>query len=76
MTSQQLSQLVKDSVPPRQGLSHIMDNVSEYYNAVCLSASQSDQSGFVSPASVSLPVAKIIPLLSSQVRQHKSRLHN
>ena len=56
-----------------------MDNVSEYYNAVCLSASQSDQSdqsGFVSPASVSLPVAKIIPLLSSQVRQHKSRLHN
>merc|ERR1719150_3489382 len=51
----------------RQGLSHIMDNDSEYYNAVCLSASQSDQSGFVSPASVSLPVAKIIPLLSSHV---------
>jgi len=57
----------------RQGLSHIMDNVGEYYNTAGLSHCSSQtksslqDSGFVSPATISLPVAKIIPLLSSQV---------
>ena len=56
----------------RQGLSHILDNVGEYYNTTGLSTpSPRDKtclnSGFVSPATISLPVAKIIPLLSSQV---------
>ena len=53
-----------------------MDNVSEYYNTAGLSHSERTEdktslhhdSGFVSPATLSLPVAKIIPLLSSQVR--------
>ena len=51
-----------------------MDNVSEYYNTTGLShrdktedKSSLHDSVFVSPASLSLPVAKIIPLLSSQV---------
>ena len=56
----------------RQGLSHILDNVGEYYNTTGLSTpSPRDKtclnSGFVSPATISLPLAKIIPLLSSQV---------
>ena len=52
----------------------MMDNVSEYYNTAGLSHSERPEdksslhdSGFVSPATLSLPVAKIIPLLSSQV---------
>ena len=51
-----------------------MDNVSEYYNTAGLSLSDKTEdksclhdSVFVSPATLSLPVAKIIPLLSSQV---------
>ena len=61
----------------RQGLSHILDNVGEYYNTTGLSTSRdktSLHSGFVSPATISLPVAKIIPLLSSQVRRDLSDL--
>ena len=52
----------------------MMDNVSEYYNTAGLSHTDKSEdksslhdSVFVSPASLSLPVAKIIPLLSSQV---------
>ena len=51
-----------------------MDNVSEYYNTAGLSHSDKTEdksclhdSVFVSPTTLSLPVAKIIPLLSSQV---------
>ena len=51
-----------------------MDNVSEYYNTTGLSHNDKTEdksclhdSVFVSPATLSLPVAKIIPLLSSQV---------
>jgi len=63
-----------------QGLSHLLDSVAEHYSAVGHvqppgvklphksddSESDSD-SGFVSPASISLPVAKLIPILSAQV---------
>ena len=65
----------------RQGLSHIMDNVSEYYNTTGLSHQDNTpdksclhDSVFVSPTALSLPVAKIIPLLSSQVRSVIARL--
>ena len=58
-----------------------MDNVSEYYNTTGLSHKDSTEdksslhdSVFVSPTSLSLPVAKIIPLLSSQVRSVIARL--
>ena len=51
-----------------------MDNVSEYYNTTGLSHQDNSpdktclhDSVFVSPTALSLPVAKIIPLLSSQV---------
>merc|ERR1711879_240516 len=49
------------------------DNVSEYYNTTGLSHQDTPDktclhdSVFVSPTALSLPVAKIIPLLSSQV---------
>ena len=60
----------------RQGLSYIMDNVTDYYNSVGQSDRQDvvknknslHDSGFVSPANITLPLAKIIPVLSSQVR--------
>ena len=58
----------------------MMDNVSEYYNTAGLSHTDKSEdksslhdSVFVSPASLSLPVAKIIPLLSSQVRSLSER---
>jgi len=62
----------------RQGLSHIMDSVGEYFHSVSnaehkdqvknMSKDSLNDSGFVSPATVSLPFAKIIPILSSQIK--------
>jgi len=58
----------------RQGLSHVMDNVGEYFNRQTeknipdtTDKRSLQDSGFVSPASISLPLAKIIPVLASQV---------
>lgn len=60
-----------------QGLDHLLDRVAEHYAEVGDSGwmekkdgdSESDSdSGFLSPISVSLPVAKLIPILSAQVR--------
>ena len=50
-----------------------MDNVADYYNFSGQADNPPDSknslhdSGFVSPANISLPLAKIIPVLSSQV---------
>lgn len=62
----------------RQGLAHLLDKVADYYTAAgqCPpprptkdSGSESDSdSGFVSPVSVSLPVAKLLPIMAAQVR--------
>jgi len=60
-----------------QGMDHLLDRVSEHYTHQGSSGwmetkesnSESDSdSGFVSPVSISLPVAKLIPILSAQVR--------
>jgi len=62
----------------RQGLAHLLDKVADYYTAagqsplarpIKDSGSESDSdSGFVSPVSVSLPVAKLLPIMAAQVR--------
>jgi peroxin-3 len=65
----------------KQGLGYTVDKIAEYYAAVGLSGSTEKpsptnpltknalhDSGFVSPANVSLPLAKLIPILSAQVR--------
>ena len=60
---------VTPSFLPSQGLSHTLDSVGGHYTGpgpTKASLHHSD-SGFVSPASVSLPLAKLIPILSSQV---------
>jgi len=64
----------------KQGLSHTVDKIADYYAAIGLSGSLEDtpsstqqtknalhDSGFVSPANVSLPLAKLIPILSAQI---------
>jgi len=57
----------------KQGLTHVCDTVGEEFGHVDVkqlpqkSKDDLHDSGFVSPASVSLPLAKIIPMLSSQV---------
>jgi len=63
----------------KQGLSHTVDKIAEYYSAIGMSANNNDDksqteesknqlhdSGFVSPANISLPLAKLIPILSAQ----------
>jgi len=65
----------------KQGLSHLMDKFAEYYSFIgpsgappTPSSSDTDgknslhDSGFVSPANVSLPLAKLIPILTAQIR--------
>eukprot|EP00092_Neocalanus_flemingeri_P017610 GFUD01019052.1.p1 GENE.GFUD01019052.1~~GFUD01019052.1.p1 ORF type:complete len:405 (+),score=96.76 GFUD01019052.1:382-1596(+) len=64
----------------KQGLGHTVDRIAEYYAAIGLSGSSSSppsnsenknslhDSGFVSPANVSLPLAKLIPILTAQIR--------
>jgi len=65
----------------KQGLSHTVDKIAEYYAAIGLSGSLDipspsnpenksslHDSGFVSPANVSLPLAKLIPILTAQIR--------
>jgi len=63
----------------RQGISHLVDRVAEYYATIGMNVDQpgpspgtSDKSslhdsGFVSPANVSLAVAKLIPIMSGLV---------
>ena len=64
----------------KQGLSHLMDKFAEYYSLIgpsgappTPSSSDTDgqnslhDSGFFSPANVSLPLAKLIPILTAQV---------
>ena len=54
---------------PRQGLAHILDRVADHYsvsplpnlNKVSNSTESDSDSGFVSPASVALPLARLIP---------------
>merc|ERR1711936_1360128 len=65
------------------GLSHTVDKIADYYAAIGLTGSLDTppssnlqtktknalhDSGFVSPANVSLPLAKLIPILSAQIR--------
>jgi len=67
----------------KQGLSHTVDKIADYYAAIGLAGSLDTpsssnlqtktknalhDSGFVSPANVSLPLAKLIPILSAQIR--------
>merc|ERR1711874_92553 len=65
----------------KQGLGYTVDKIAEYYAAIGISGSMEKpsptnpltknalhDSGFVSPANVSLPLAKLIPILSAQVR--------
>jgi len=62
----------------KQGLSHTVDRIAEYYAAIGLSGSSNSpppenknslhDSGFVSPANISLPLAKLIPILTAQIR--------
>jgi len=65
----------------KQGLSHTVDRIAEYYAAIGLSGNFSSpttsdsesknslhDSGFVSPANVSLPLAKLIPILTAQIK--------
>jgi len=67
----------------KQGLSHTVDKIADYYAAIGLTGSLDTpsssnlqtktknalhDSGFVSPANVSLPLAKLIPILSAQIR--------
>merc|ERR1719187_1231983 len=64
----------------KQGLGYTVDKIAEYYAAIGLSGSMEKpsptnlqtknslhDSGFVSPANVSLPLAKLIPILSAQI---------
>jgi len=63
----------------KQGLSHTVDRIADYYAAIGLSGNFENSStnlqtknslhdsGFVSPANVSLPLAKLIPILSAQI---------
>merc|ERR1711874_643328 len=61
----------------RQGVSHMVDRVADYYATIGMSGDQSQpgssdksslhDSGFVSPANVSLAVAKLVPILSGLV---------
>jgi len=61
----------------RQGVSHMVDRVADYYATIGMSVDQSQpgssdksslhDSGFVSPANVSLAVAKLIPILSGLI---------
>ena len=57
-----------------------MDNVGEYFNRQTeknipdtTDKRSLQDSGFVSPASISLPLAKIIPVLASQVTSEINR---
>lgn len=65
----------------KQGLGHTVDRIAEYYAAIGLSGTSNTSppanpenknslhdSGFVSPANVSLPLAKLIPILTAQIR--------
>jgi len=57
----------------RQGLAHILDRVADHYsvsplpnlNKVSNSTESDSDSGFVSPASVALPLARLLPILSA-----------
>jgi len=57
----------------RQGLAHILDRVADHYsvsplpnlNKVFNSTESDSDSGFVSPASVALPLARLLPILSA-----------
>jgi len=62
----------------RQGVSHLVDRVAEYYATIGMTTEPPHQSsdpgksalhdsGFVSPANVSLAVAKLIPIMSGLV---------
>lgn len=62
----------------RQGVSHLVDRVAEYYATIGMTTDHPHQSsdpgksalhdsGFVSPANVSLAVAKLIPIMSGLV---------
>ena len=60
----------------REGLAHVMDSVGDHYSAlspdtdpdmVHQDKNQLHDSGFVSPVNVTMPFAKLIPILSSLV---------
>jgi len=69
----------------RQGVSHLVDRVAEYYATIGMTTEHPDESsfagpsgkcalhdsGFVSPANVSLAVAKLIPIMSGLVHNPK-----
>ena len=62
----------------REGLSHVLDSVGDYYiditpttglNEINKDKNHLHDSGFVSPVNVTMPFAKLIPILSSLVRE-------
>lgn len=62
----------------REGLSYLMDSVGDHYSAlypntdldkIYLDKNNLHDSGFVSPVNVTMPFAKLIPILSSLVKE-------
>ena len=61
----------------REGLSYVMDSVGDHYSAlspntdldmIYQNKNNLHDSGFVSPVNVTMPFAKLIPILSSLVK--------